>query len=243
MDRILCFMFVFFGGGTGCLIRLLVDGTSTQAFSPSNVAACILIGVTYGTARYGIATNKFWLSFFNVGFLGGLSTFTPLAIYSLSSQQENIFLAIAVMLGLLLAYTAMTIASAALTSTAVKIFTHGRYQLKMQPRASMRYIFTYMQVAQAAVKIKSIYELQVKSTFPDGSVIEQQLNECRQVLGAIDLLEKQYHDRPVRKAVPSVRPGGQDLPAGLPQLYRGRLRQRRARRAKEPTPTHGRELK
>ena len=192
MDRILCFMFVFFGGGTGCLIRLLVDGTSTQAFSPSNVAACILIGVTYGTARYGIATNKFWLSFFNVGFLGGLSTFTPLAIYALGSQQENIFLAIAVMLGLLLAYTAMTIASAALTSTAVKIFTHGKYQLKMQPRASMRYIFTYMQVAQAAVKIKSIYELQVKSTFPDGSVIEQQLNECRQVLGAIDLLEKQY---------------------------------------------------
>ena len=114
MDRILCFMFVFFGGGTGCLIRLLVDGTSTQAFSPSNVAACILIGVTYGTARYGIATNKFWLSFFNVGFLGGLSTFTPLAIYSLSSQQENIFLAIVVMLGLLLAYTAMTIATTVL---------------------------------------------------------------------------------------------------------------------------------
>lgn len=193
MDRILCFMFVFFGGGLGCLTRLLVDGTSTEAFALSNIAACILIGVTYGTARYGIATNKFWLSFFNVGFLGGLSTFTPLALYALSAQQDSIFLALSVMLGLLLAYTAMTVVSAALTSLIVKLSTKGKYQLNMQPRASMRYIFTYMQVAQASAKIKSIYELQRKSNFPDGSVIEQQLNECRQVLSAIDLLEKQYH--------------------------------------------------
>ena len=142
MDRILCFMFVFFGGGLGCLTRLLVDGTSTEAFALSNIAACILIGVTYGTARYGIGTNKYWLSFFNVGFLGGLSTFTPLALYSLSAQQDNIFMALVVMVGLLLAYTALTVASALITTAAVKAFTHGKYQLKMTPRASMRYIFT-----------------------------------------------------------------------------------------------------
>lgn len=193
MDRILCFMYVFFGGGTGCLIRLLVDGTASAAFTPSNMAACILIGVTYGTARYGIGTNKYWLSFFNVGFLGGLSTFTPLALYSLSAQQDNIFMAMMVMLGLLLAYTALTVASALITKAAVKAFTHGKYQLKMPPRASMRYIFTYMQVAQAAQQIKINYQAQQQSALPNGALIEQQLTECRQVLGAIDLLEKQYH--------------------------------------------------
>ena len=57
MDRILCFMFVFFGGGTGCLTRLLVDGTETYAFSPSNVAACILIGVTSPRATALLPTS------------------------------------------------------------------------------------------------------------------------------------------------------------------------------------------
>lgn len=192
MERLICTALVFLGGGTGCVIRLMVDGTSSYAFSPSNIAACLLIGITYGVGRYGIATNKYWLSFCNVGFLGGLSTFTPLAIYSLGQEQESIFMAMVLMAALLLGYTAMTVASATVTSTLVKVLSHGKYQLKMPPRAGMRYIFTYKQMALAAAQLKSLYELQQQSPSQDSNLVIKQLTSSRQLIASLDMMTRQY---------------------------------------------------
>ena len=87
MDRALTLMVVFFGGGIGCVLRLLIDGNTTSPFTITNVCACLLMGMSYSLICYRVwLTNKFVISFVNVGFLGGLSTITPLAIYVLHTD-------------------------------------------------------------------------------------------------------------------------------------------------------------
>lgn len=104
MDRILCFMLIFFGGGLGCLCRFLLDGNEHSPFSVSNFCACILIGISYSLLCSRIwFNNKFIISFVNVGFLGGLSTFAPLAIYALQSH-DGMLMKLFSMLGYLLAF-------------------------------------------------------------------------------------------------------------------------------------------
>ena len=96
MDRALTLMVVFFGGGIGCVLRLLIDGNTTNPFTITNVCACLLMGASYSLICYRVLlTNKFVISFVNVGFLGGLSTITPLAIYVLHTDLvSNWFMAL-----------------------------------------------------------------------------------------------------------------------------------------------------
>ena len=104
MDRILCFMLIFFGGGLGCVCRLLLDGNDHSPFSVSNICACILMGISYALLCSRIwFNNKFIISFVNVGFLGGLSTFAPLAIYALQSH-DGMLMKLFSMLGYLLVF-------------------------------------------------------------------------------------------------------------------------------------------
>lgn len=89
MDRLLALMLVFFGGGAGCLIRYLTSPDPGFPFMPANVAACLIIGSLYALTRYKVFTNPYVQSFVTVGFLGGLSTFTPLATYAIVQSEPT----------------------------------------------------------------------------------------------------------------------------------------------------------
>lgn len=89
MDRILALMLVFFGGGAGCLTRYLTSPDPGYPFMPANIAACLIIGSLYALTRYKVFTNPYVQSFVTVGFLGGLSTFTPLATYAIVQSEPT----------------------------------------------------------------------------------------------------------------------------------------------------------
>lgn len=91
MDRTLALMLVFFGGGTGCLLRYLTAPDPNDPFMLANIVACLVIGVLYALTRYKVFTNLYWQSFVTMGLLGGLSTFTPLTTYAIV-QSEPIFI-------------------------------------------------------------------------------------------------------------------------------------------------------
>lgn len=91
MDRMLALMLVFFGGGAGCLTRYLTSPDPQNPFMPANLASCLIIGSLYALSRYKVITNPYVQSFVTVGFLGGLSTFTPLATYAIV-ESEPLFI-------------------------------------------------------------------------------------------------------------------------------------------------------
>lgn len=81
-------MLVFFGGGLGSLIRIYISPDSTEPFMWANIIACILAGHGYALTRYKVIQNEFLVAFYTIGFLGGLSTFTPLVMNSIQRAQE-----------------------------------------------------------------------------------------------------------------------------------------------------------
>lgn len=91
MDRMLCLMLVFFGGGIGCVTRYLLDQGYPHPFTPANILSCFAIGVCYALTRYRVLTNIYYQSFITIGLLGGLSTFTPLAMFALNQSNDTSF--------------------------------------------------------------------------------------------------------------------------------------------------------
>ncbi len=142
MDRVLCFMLIFFGGGLGCLVRLFLDGSHPSPWSPANIASCMLMGASYACICYRFyVNNKYILSFFNVGFLGGLSTFTPLALYGFLQQEENLFVAMGYLLGMLLFFVVVAIIGYII---AVLVLQYGlKRQRSMSRLASGRYLYLF----------------------------------------------------------------------------------------------------
>lgn len=92
MDRTLSLMLVFFGGGFGCLVRYLTAPDPNFPFTFANISACLIIGGIYAFTRYKVFTNIYAQAFVTVGFLGGLSTFTPLATYAIVQSEPTFIL-------------------------------------------------------------------------------------------------------------------------------------------------------
>lgn len=88
MDRPLCLMLIFFGGGLGSLIRVYISPDSTEPFMWANIIACILAGHGFALTRYKVIKNEFLIAFYSIGFLGGLSTFTPLVMNSIKRSES-----------------------------------------------------------------------------------------------------------------------------------------------------------
>lgn len=117
MDRLLCLMLVFFGGGLGCLTRYFLDLGYTHPFTPANILSCFLIGICYALTRYRIFTNILYQSFITVGFLGGLSTFTPLTLFALAQTKDSSFLmTFPILVGCLLFFLAIATTSYNITA-------------------------------------------------------------------------------------------------------------------------------
>lgn len=92
-DKPMAFILIFFGGGFGCLIRYLSNLDGYHPFMPANIAACVIVGVVYCLTRYKILLNEYVQAFVNVGFLGGLSTFTPIATFALIEAEDSMLTA------------------------------------------------------------------------------------------------------------------------------------------------------
>lgn len=157
MDRIMFYMLIFFGGGFGCLTRYFIDGNSLHAYTPGNIAACVLLGISYALYNYRIwSDNKFFHCFVNIGFLGGLSTFTPLAMFSIVQTEENMFLASGMLLGILLSYCVLCFAGYMGCNYFLKYVLKRTRQMSMLARA--RYLFQFKMVTADFMKIKADYE-------------------------------------------------------------------------------------
>ena len=128
MDRALTLMVVFFGGGIGCVLRLLIDGNTTNPFTITNVCACLLMGASYSLICYRVLlTNKFVISFVNVGFLGGLSTITPLAIYVLHTDLvSNWFMALLLLIGQIIFFVVVSVIGYIVTSAVLQYGLHKK---------------------------------------------------------------------------------------------------------------------
>lgn len=157
MNKSMLYMLIFFGGGFGCLVRFLIDGTELHAFTICNIAACILLGISYALYNYRIwSDNKFFHCFVNIGFLGGLSTFTPLAMFSIASAQDNLFIATAYLLGILLAYVVLCFAGYISCNYFLRFVLKRSRQMSMLARS--RYLFQYKMLLVEFDKLKSAFE-------------------------------------------------------------------------------------
>ena len=156
MDRILCFMLIFFGGGLGCLCRLLLDGNEHSPFSVSNICACILMGISYALLRARIwYNNKFIISFVNVGFLGGLSTFAPLAIYALQSH-DGMFMKLFSMLGYLLSF--WLIAAVAYSISGIFLNMRARMQANKEQALTEQLLLSSLPTPGETGRLLMFYE-------------------------------------------------------------------------------------
>lgn len=157
MNKLMFYMLVFFGGGFGCVTRFLIDGTDLHAFTISNIVACLLLGISYALYNYCIwSDNKFFHCFVNIGFLGGLSTFTPLAMFSIASAQDNLFIATAYLLGILLAYIVLCFAGYLSCNYFLKFVLKRKRQMSMLART--RYLFQYKMLLAEFDKVKAGFE-------------------------------------------------------------------------------------
>ena len=162
MDRILCYMYIFFGGGIGCTIRFFLDHDMHNPFTPSNVSACLLMGISYALFNYRVwLHNKFAHAFVNIGLLGGFSTFTPLALYSIATTQDSLLLAIPLLALVLLAYLGISIVSYFVTATLLQKIWHKERQLSQLARD--RLVFYYRPLAERFKTIQANYS-KLKST-------------------------------------------------------------------------------
>lgn len=165
MNKLLHYMLIFVGGGLGCLTRLFVDGTDIHAFTPSNIVACLLLGISYALYNYRIwSDNKFFHCFINIGYLGGLSTFTPLAMFSIAQAQDNLFIATAYLLGILLLYCILCMAGYISCNYFLRFVLKRQRQMSMLART--RYLFQYKMILEEFAKIKMAYAQMQKLNVP-----------------------------------------------------------------------------
>ena len=158
MDRALNLMVVFFGGGIGCVLRLLIDGNTTNPFTITNVCACLLMGASYSLICYRVLlTNKFVISFVNVGFLGGLSTITPLAIYVLHTDLvSNWFMALLLLIGQIIFFVVVSVIGYIVTSAVLQYGLHKKRH--MSRLESGRNLAIYSSTLPNYHQIKERYE-------------------------------------------------------------------------------------
>lgn len=157
MNNILYYMLIFIGGGLGCVTRLLVDGTELHAFTPSNIAACLLLGISYALYNYRIwSDNKLFHCFINIGFLGGLSTFTPLAMFAIVSTNDNLFIASAYLLGILCCYCLLCMAGYLSCNYFLRFVLKRKRQMSMLARS--RYLYQYKMLLEEFSKLQIAYQ-------------------------------------------------------------------------------------
>ena len=184
MDRALTLMVVFFGGGIGCVLRLLIDGNTTNPFTITNVCACLLMGASYSLICYRVLlTNKFVISFVNVGFLGGLSTITPLAIYVLHTDLvSNWFMALLLLIGQLIFFVVVSVIGYSVTSAVLQYGLHKKRH--MSRLESGRNLAIYNSTLPNYHQIKERYE-QLKAlniNFKESQhdpIVGQMINELK----------------------------------------------------------------
>ena len=185
MDKAFSFMLIFFGGGLGCLARFFIDGTELHAFSIANLTSCALMGVCYAMFNYSVlADHKFFHTFVNVGFLGGLSTFTPLAVYSLVSTEHNVFIASAMLCGILVVYSILSIATYFATAFVLKKYMHKHRRMSLLCR--YRFLVQYKMIIPRFAEIKALADelyasgLNLNDKKPLPGVFEEKRNVLRQ---------------------------------------------------------------
>ncbi|HIX56746.1 MAG TPA: CrcB family protein [Candidatus Anaerobiospirillum pullistercoris] len=184
MDRALTLMVVFFGGGIGCVLRLLIDGNTTNPFTITNVCACLLMGASYSLICYRVLlTNKFVISFVNVGFLGGLSTITPLAIYVLHTDLvSNWFMALLLLIGQIIFFVVVSVIGYIVTSAVLQYGLHKKRH--MSRLESGRNLAIYNSTLPNYHQIKERYE-QLKAlniNFKESQhdpIVGQMINELK----------------------------------------------------------------
>lgn len=178
MDKAFTYMLIFFGGGIGCLTRFLIDGVELNPYSTSNIIACALMGISYAMFNYRVlADHKFFHCFINMGFLGGLSTFTPLALFSLVTTENNSLLAIAIISGLLAAYSVVTVIAYYAAAMFLKrvMHKHRRMSLLARYRFIVQYKFLVPRYTAIHARAEELYAsgLDLKSKKPLPGIFEE----------------------------------------------------------------------
>lgn len=168
MDRALSFMLVFFGGGLGCLVRLLLDGNTTNPITIANVSSCLLMGVSYALICYRVLVNKLLISFINVGFLGGLSTFGPLVLFALNTDMaDNWLMTLLILLGQVVFFVVVSVIGYIMSVLILQHVLHKRRYLSRL--VSARLLFAYKQIIPDFLKLQLSY-LELKRLNIDLSV-------------------------------------------------------------------------
>lgn len=184
MDRALNLMVVFFGGGIGCVLRLLIDGNTTSPFTITNVCACLLMGMSYSLICYRVLlTNKFVISFVNVGFLGGLSTITPLAIYVLHTDLvSNWFMALLLLIGQIIFFVVVSVIGYIVTSAVLQYGLHKKRHMSRLESGRNLAIYTstlpnYHQIKERYEQLKAL-NIDFKESQHD-PIVGQLINELK----------------------------------------------------------------
>lgn len=184
MDRALNLMVVFFGGGIGCVLRLLIDGNTTSPFTITNVCACLLMGMSYSLICYRVLlTNKFVISFVNVGFLGGLSTITPLAIYVLHTDLvSNWFMALLLLIGQIIFFVVVSVIGYIVTSAVLQYGLHKKRHMSRLESGRNLAIYTstlpnYHQIKERYEQLKAL-NIDFKESQHD-PIVGQMINELK----------------------------------------------------------------
>lgn len=184
MDRALTLMVVFFGGGIGCVLRLLIDGNTTNPFTITNVCACLLMGASYSLICYRVLlTNKFVISFVNVGFLGGLSTITPLAIYVLHTDLvSNWFMALLLLIGQIIFFVVVSVIGYIVTSAVLQYGLHKKRHMSRLESGRNLAIYNsslpnYHQIKERYEQLKAL-NINFKESQHD-PIVGQMINELK----------------------------------------------------------------
>lgn len=181
MDRALIFMLAFFGGGLGCLVRLLVDGTESglSPVSVANVVACLLMGVSYALINHKVVTNKFVIAFVNVGVLGGLSTFSPLVLFALQTDMaSNFALSLLILLGQLVFFVVVAVIGYIISALVLQYGFHKSRALSRL--ASSRILVTYKQTLPNFLTIHELYSFLItfEEDLKKGKLEHPLLKDC-----------------------------------------------------------------
>lgn len=99
MDRWLTVLWVFLGGGTGAVVRVLLEAflTRTVRFAAFpvgiwmvNLLGCLLIGVLYGFFIKGREGMDSWVfPLLGAGLLGGFTTFSTFSMQAIDLVREG----------------------------------------------------------------------------------------------------------------------------------------------------------
>lgn len=184
MDRALSLMLVFFGGGIGCVLRLLLDGNTSNPFTIANTCSCLLMGVSYSLICYRVLlVNKFVISFVNVGFLGGFSTITPLAVYALHTDLvSNWFMALLLLIGMLIFFVVVSVIGYIVTSAVLQYGLHKKRHMSRLESGRNLAIYTstlpnYHQIKERYEQLKAL-NIDFKESQHD-PIVGQLINELK----------------------------------------------------------------